>query len=99
MYEHLVVFKFKQELSQEKEQELLNKLKSLKKDIPGIITLTTGHNETEEKERAQGYSIGLRVTFESKSALQAYGPHPAHQKFVQQLDGIIEDVIVVDYPI
>ncbi|SHM75198.1 Dabb family protein [Gracilibacillus kekensis] len=99
MYEHLVVFKFNEELSQKKEQELINQLKSLKDVVPGIIDLTTGRNVTEEVDRANGYSIGLRVTFESKEALQAYGPHPAHQKFVQQLDGIIEDVIVVDYMI
>ncbi|RCW73183.1 Dabb family protein [Saliterribacillus persicus] len=99
MYEHLVLFKFNQEISKEKEAYLLGKLKALKEEIPGIVELTTGINVTEETDRAQGYSIGLRVTFTSKDALKAYGPHPKHQDFVQELDGIIEDVIVADYPI
>lgn len=97
MYEHLVFFKFNDSLTPEKELELLEKLKAFKGVIPGIVQLTAGINVTEEKERIQGYTLGLRVTFEDKDALNEYGPHPAHQDFVQSLDGIIEDVIVVDY--
>lgn len=54
---------------------------------------------TEEQENVHGYTLGLRVTFESQEALRAYGPHPAHQKFVSMLEGILENVVVVDYPI
>jgi hypothetical protein len=99
MYEHLVVFKFNDSLTPEKEQELLGKLKAFKGVIPGIIQLTAGNNVTMETERAQGYTLGLRVTFEDKDALNEYGPHPVHQDFVQSLSGVIEDVIVVDYPL
>ena len=98
MYEHLVLFKFNDSLTPAKEQELLGRLKAFKGTIPGIVELTAGINVTDEKERVQGYTLGLRVTFESHSALSAYGPHPVHQGFVRSLDGVIEDVIVVDYP-
>lgn len=99
MYEHLVLFKFNDSLTPAKEQELLGKLKDFKGMIPGIVELTAGINVTEEKERVQGYTLGLRVTFNNKAALSEYGPHPVHQNFVQSLDGVIEDVIVVDYPV
>jgi hypothetical protein len=99
MYEHLVFFKFNDSLTPEKEQELIEKLKAFKGVIPGIVELTVGINDTEEKERVQGYTLGLRVTFEDKDALNEYGPHAVHQDFVQSLDGVIEDVIVVDYPL
>lgn len=99
MYEHMVFFKFSDTLTTEREAELLNNLHSFKGQIPGIVELTAGTNMTAEKDRANGYRIGLRVTFESKEALDQYGPHPLHQEFVQSLEGIIEDVIVVDYPI
>lgn len=99
MYDHLVVFKFNDRITPEKEKELLDKLKAFKGVIPGIVELTAGINVTEERERVQGCTLGLRVTFENKEALSEYGPHPAHQNFVQSLDGVIEDVIVVDYPI
>lgn len=98
MYEHMVFFKFYDSLTKEKEQEFLEKLHSLKGLIPGIAELTCGINVTEENDKCQGFTLGLRISFVDKNALNAYGPHPAHQEFVQSLDGFIEDVIVVDYP-
>ncbi|MBS4202351.1 Dabb family protein [Bacillus sp. FJAT-49732] len=99
MYEHMVFFKFIETITPEKEQELLEKLLRFKEKIPGIVELTAGFNVTEEEERKQGYSLGLRVTFENKESLNQYGPHPVHQDFVKSLDGVIENVVVVDYPI
>jgi len=99
MFEHLVVFKFNDKITLAKQQELVAQLIALKEQIPGIVALTAGINATEETDRIQGYTIGLRVTFEDQDALRAYGPHPAHQAFVASLDGWIEDVIVVDYAI
>ncbi|WP_145322166.1 Dabb family protein [Paenibacillus xylanexedens] len=97
MFEHLVVFKFNDKITLAKQQELVAQLLALQEQIPGIVSLTAGINTTEETDRIQGYTIGLRVTFEDQEALRAYGPHPAHQAFVASLDGWVEDVIVVDY--
>ncbi|MEK3794217.1 Dabb family protein [Paenibacillus sp. FSL R7-0204] len=99
MYEHLVVFRFNEQFDKGQEQDLLQALLALKKQIPGIIDLTAGINVTEEQQNVHGYTLGLRVTFENQEALREYGPHPAHQKFVSMLEGILENVVVVDYPI
>ncbi|WFR60638.1 Dabb family protein [Paenibacillus amylolyticus] len=99
MIEHLVVFKFNDKTTLAKQQEWVEQLLALQEQIPGIVTLTAGINVTEETDRIQGYTIGLRVTFADLEALRAYGPHPAHQAFVASLDGWVEDVIVVDYAI
>lgn len=99
MYEHLVCFKFNESYRPEKEQELIDALLSFKERIPGIVELTAGVNVTEEVDHIQGYSLGLRVTFQDKEALRQYGPHPVHQQFVKMLDGILENVIVIDYPV
>ncbi|WP_339255904.1 Dabb family protein [Paenibacillus sp. FSL R5-0713] len=99
MIEHLVVFKFNDKTTLAKQQEWVEQLLALQEQIPGIAALTAGTNATEETDRIQGYTIGLRVTFEDQDALRAYGPHPAHQAFVASLDGWVEDVIVVDYEI
>lgn len=99
MFEHLVCFKFKETLAAQKEQEVIENLLSLKGKIPGIVEITAGVNETEETGNIQGYTIGLRVTFQDRESLQQYGPHPAHQEFVRSLKGILENVIVIDYPI
>ncbi|MGO4731416.1 Dabb family protein [Paenibacillus sp. 2KB_22] len=99
MIDHLVVFKFNDKTTLAKQQEWVEQLLALQEQIPGIVALTAGINVTEETDRIQGYTIGLRVTFEDQDALRAYGPHPAHQAFVASLDGWVEDVIVVDYAI
>lgn len=99
MYEHMVFFKLKESTSREKEQDLLEMLLALKGKIPEIAELTAGFNKTEETDKQQGYSLGLRVTFESKQALDEYLPHPAHQEFVSAVQKEAEDVVVVDYPI
>ncbi|MGN7413445.1 Dabb family protein [Paenibacillus sp. SAF-068] len=99
MIDHLVVFKFNDKTTLAKQQEWVDQLLALQEQIPGIVALTAGINVTEETDRIQGYTIGLRVTFADQDALRAYGPHPAHQAFVASLDGWVEDVIVVDYVI
>lgn len=99
MYEHLVTFKFNEHITDGKQQELLQQLLAFKEKIDGIVELTAGLNTTEEVEQIQGYTLGLRITFESKKALDNYLPHPLHQAFISSLDGVIENVIVVDYEI
>ncbi|WP_416295412.1 Dabb family protein [Paenibacillus illinoisensis] len=99
MFEHLVVFKFNDKITPAKQQEFVSQLLALQDEIPGIIDLTAGINVTEEKDHIQGFTLGLRVTFEDQEALRTYGPHPAHQAFVASLNGWVENVIVTDFPI
>ncbi|MBD2870573.1 Dabb family protein [Paenibacillus arenilitoris] len=98
MYEHLVAFKFNDGITPAKRQELLDQLLAFRGRIPGIVDLSAGINVTEEAENVHGFTLGLRVTFEDRASLQAYGPHPVHQAFVKSLDGLLDNVIVVDYP-
>ncbi|AHV97492.1 MULTISPECIES: Dabb family protein [Paenibacillus] len=98
MYEHLVVFKFNDGLTPAKQQELLDQLLALRDRIPGITDLSAGVNVTEETDNIHGYTLGLRVTFKDLESLRSYGPHPIHQEFVKSLDGLLENVVVVDYP-
>ncbi|MDO7906948.1 Dabb family protein [Paenibacillus sp. JX-17] len=98
MYEHLVIFKFNQQITPEKQQALQDQLLSFRGQIPGIIDMSAGVNVTEEVQNIRGFTLGLRVTFEDLDSLRAYGPHPLHQAFVASLDGVLEEVVVVDYP-
>lgn len=96
-YEHLVVFRFNQPVPAATTDGFLSALREFPAQIPGILALSAGLNETEETENAHGYSLGLRITFESLEALRTYRPHPRHLAFVESLDGLIDDVIVMDY--
>ncbi|MEW9700965.1 Dabb family protein [Paenibacillus sp. SI8] len=99
MFEHIVSFRFNENYTTQQEEKLIATLRTFKEQIPGIVELTAGVNVTEETENVHGYTLGLRVTFRDQEALRQYGPHPVHQQFVKLLDGILDNVVVIDYPI
>ncbi|NEW09307.1 Dabb family protein [Paenibacillus sp. SYP-B3998] len=99
MFEHLVAFKFNENYTPALGDQLIATLMTFKGLIPGIHELTAGVNVTQETDNVRGYTLGLRVTFCDQEALSQYGPHPAHQQFVKSLDGILDNVVVIDYPI
>jgi len=95
MVEHLVLFRWKEGVDSAAIDSALEGLRDLKDKIPGILDLTCGHNFSD---RAKGFDAGLYIRFVSRSALDAYSPHPAHQRVVNELLlPIREDVIALDY--
>ena len=97
MIEHVVIFKWKPNASPEAIDAVESGLSALKGKIAGLVDLTCGRSFSD---RAQGFQTGLVVRFIDRNALDAYGPHAAHQDVVVNLIGPIrEDVIVVDYEI
>lgn len=68
MYEHMVLLKFKPDVSIEEQEDAVRRAHNLKGEIPGIVDLSAGINVTEEIERIQGFTLGIRVTFENQQA-------------------------------
>jgi len=49
-------------------------------------------------DRAKGYTHGLVMCFTGRSALVTYGPHPEHQRVLQNfVIPIRADVLAFDY--
>ncbi|WP_226659540.1 Dabb family protein [Pseudalkalibacillus hwajinpoensis] len=95
MIEHVVLFKFSDETTLEQKEEGMRRLLEVKDKIPGIVDIQAGNNFSD---RSQGFESGLTVRFESKEALEAYGPHPAHQEVVGYLKEIgMSDVLALDF--
>lgn len=95
MIDHLVLFRWRDGAPQESIDAAIEGLRGLKDQIPGIVDLTCGVNFCD---RAKGYHVGLFVRFTDRAALEAYGPHAAHQRVVQELlVPIREDVIALDF--
>jgi hypothetical protein len=95
--DHIVLFRWKPDASPEAVAAAVEGLRALKAKIPGILDLSCGMNFSA---RSQGYETGLVVRFVDRAALEAYGPHPAHQEVVQSLiHPIRADIIAVDYEI
>ena len=93
---HVVLFKFKDGVSEEKIGEIEDAFAALPSKISQIADYEWGINNSPE-----GLNKGLThcffVTFNSEADREAYLPHPDHQAFVQLLGPSLEDVTVVDY--
>ncbi|MFC0522797.1 Dabb family protein [Pontibacillus salicampi] len=97
MIEHIVLFTFTEQTTEEQQREAIHKLTSLKQEIPGIVDIQAGLNFSD---RNQGYEVGLTVRFEDKQALEAYSPHEKHQEVVAYLREIgLTDILAVDFEI
>ncbi|WP_338472451.1 Dabb family protein [Niallia sp. XMNu-256] len=95
MIEHIVLIKFKNQLSDEQLNGLIERTMALKDFIPGIIDIQQGRDFSN---RSKGYEIGLTVRFENQIALENYDSHPKHIEIKQHLQELgVEDIIVVDF--
>ncbi len=97
MVEHLVLIQWTDSASPEAIARAMDGLRALRGQIPGILDLTCGENFNP---RAQGYTHALAIRFEDRAALDAYEPHPTHQRVVQELIvPISAGILVLDYEI
>ncbi len=95
MIEHIVLFRWTEQASEEAKNKVVMELRGLRSKIPGIVDLSCGPNFSD---RAKGYTHGLVVRFMDRAALQAYGPHPEHQRVVQTfIKPIAADILALDY--
>ncbi|QOV88476.1 Dabb family protein [Humisphaera borealis] len=69
------------------------------KTIPGVLDVTGG--EVVKSDRAvvdSSYDIAFVVTFKDAEGLKGYGPHPVHQKAVEEVvKPNVERYIVYDF--
>ena len=96
---HLVLFKWKPNTTTDQEKEAGVKLLALKEKIPGIVSISFGHqNSPDAATKGHGYDAGLTVVFANAAARDAYLPSADHQAVVKgQLVPIMADVTVMDY--
>jgi hypothetical protein len=92
--EHMVWFRFRQEVPQARRDALAAELRALAGVVPQVSRIEAGTNFTE---RARGCQLGLLVTLESKEALDAYQVHPAHVAVAQQLRAECEEIFALDF--
>lgn len=94
MVEHLVWFKLKDDVSDERKAAMMQTLHDLETQIEGIENLACGEDFSG---RSQGFQIGLVVRFSSREALEKYGPHPAHKAFGDQFRECWDEVMALDF--
>jgi len=92
--QHIVLLKFPSELSEDDVAEMYAHVRSWPDQIPGFTKLRLGRDMSG---RSLGYQYLLVTEFESEEALQAYFPHPVHQRFAQWVHSRGTEVLAFDY--
>lgn len=95
MIEHIVLFRFKDEISAAAKKTIADELLALKSKIPTIKDISMGPNFAD---RNKGYEYGLVVRFEDRQGLDSYQVHPEHQRVVHEfVRPALADILALDY--
>ena len=94
MLTHIVVWKYKDEVSQKTREEHRAKLSNLKSVIAEIADLKVG---ADVLHLARSYDTGLVATFKSLADLDAYTIHPVHLEVAAMGKEIAAHVASVDF--
>ncbi len=94
---HVVLVRFKQDADVPK---IFTALKSLQAKIPGIVSISTGKDNSPEGLQ-RGNTHGFTLDFVDAAARDAYLPHPEHQKvgamIVASAESGIDGITVMDW--
>jgi antibiotic biosynthesis monooxygenase (ABM) superfamily enzyme len=95
MIEHIVLFRFKDEVSESTKKQIQSELQALLATVPSLRYLSVGANFTN---RNKGFEYGLVARFDDREGLDAYQVHPEHMRVVESLiRPAMAELIALDY--
>ena len=99
MIRHIVLIKFKADMSEAAIDAIFADLHAIKQTLPGVLSITSGKSQSPEQIE-RGYMHGFVADFASWDALQTYQDHPDHQRvgaaLVAGAIGGIDGILVFD---
>lgn len=96
MIKHIVMWKFKDEVSEADKLEMKHQLESLKGVVPTLIDIEIGM-DLVGKEASK--DMVLYSEFASMEDLAAYAGHSEHLKVVEFVKPLVSERAVVDYEV
>lgn len=93
---HIVMYKFKPEVTEKQIQEVVDAFSGL----PGKISTITGYEHgtnVSQENKSEGFTHIFVVTFKDTAGRETYLKHPAHDDYVKVVKDRREKVIVFDY--
>jgi hypothetical protein len=93
---HIVLYKFKPEITPQQVQEVVEAFSALPRKIGGILAFEHGTNVSREN-KSEGFTHSFLVTFVDQDALDKYLMNPAHEEYVKVVRDRREKVVVFDY--
>lgn len=102
MIRHIVLIRFRPDVSEAKIAELFAELHQIEGRLPGLLGITSGRSESPEKME-RGYMHGFVADFADWDGLQAYQDHPDHQavgaKLTEHADQGKAGILCFDLPV
>ncbi len=102
MIRHVVLLKFRRDVTPQRIDGLLAEVAALKDKIGGILSVSGGANNSPEGLE-KGFAHGFVVDFADAAARDAYLPHPEHVKvggrLVDAAEGGLDGILVFDYAV
>lgn len=102
MVRHIVLIRFRPEVSSAVISELFAELHRIEGKVPGLLAITSGRSESPEKME-RGYMHGFVVDFADWDGLQAYQDNAEHQalgaKLVAHAEGGKDGILCFDLPV
>jgi quinol monooxygenase YgiN len=102
MIRHIVLIRFRADISEERVSEIFADLRTIKSKVPGVLAITAGRSEGPEKIE-RGFMHGFVADFADWAALDAYQKHPDHRRVGDALIagavGGLDGILVFDLPV
>ncbi|UYN99949.1 MAG: Dabb family protein [Devosia sp.] len=99
MIRHIVLVRFRPDVTAEQRQVIYQDLESLREVVPGFLGMSAGPNLSPEG-KDQGFAEAFTMDFADAAARDAYLVHPDHQaaggRLVAALEGGRDGLIVFD---
>jgi hypothetical protein len=94
MIKHIVLFRFKPEISQADRQAFQAMLDALPTQIPQIVEFQTG---VDVVRSPRSFDLGLVSSYNNLEDLAVYAKHEKHMPVVERSKEICAQVVSVDY--
>lgn len=101
MIRHIVLIRFRSDVTEEHIATLFADLPNIAQKVPGILQIHSGRSESPEKIE-RGYMHGFTADFTDWAALDSYQTHPDHKRLgaalVAAAEGGLDGILVFDLP-
>lgn len=98
MIRHILLIQFKSTAQPAQLDSLRERFVALGDTIDGVSGVEWGQNDSPEGKNKH-YTHVVMMTFADEAARQRYLVHPEHEALVEVFIPLLEDIVVVDYPV
>ena len=96
MIQHMVLLRFKPDITEQQIERLFQQVDDLKQVVPGMRYFAGGKYASPEGLN-QGFTHGFLVTFDDVAARDAYLAHPDHERVKDAIIPCIDAVVAFDF--